>query len=272
MADLRGRLLNPVATATTAQDVRLLTALTARDAEDELGEATLNRLALTAWATRLPLATGLEYDAAMWAARGLVETSVASEDHSETFRLASLYNPHLPEDDHRLAFGVARATAYDGLGQHDEAAALVDSLAVAFAPSLSSEQLEGLQAFRDDLDLLMAAGSAQGSSASPPAISSVGARTSSAPEFKITSLAPNPTQGELRLGLAVPERARVRLDVFDVLGRRVLTVSESPAEPGTSWLALDVSPLPSGVYILRMLALPERGTSTVLSRKFTMVR
>ncbi len=273
MAALRNRLLSPIATATTEQDARALAALTARDAEDVLGEGLLNRLALAAWAARLPLATGLEYDAAARAARGLVEAAVASEDYPEALGLAALYDTQLSEDEHRLALGVARATAYDGLGRREESAALVDSLLVTFGATLRPEEVEGLRAFRDDLDVLMAAGPAGTAASAPTASASAGGEAETpSPPLAITALVPNPTSGALRLGLAAPEPIDVRIEVFDVLGRSVLTASEVTVEPGQAWLDLTASALPSGVYVLRASALPGGGPPAVASRKFTVVR
>ncbi len=56
----------------------------------------------------------------------------------------------------------------------------------------------------------------------------------------------------LRYGLA--EAGRVRLAVYDVLGREVAVLADGPAEAGAHEATFDASALPSGVYLVRLEA------------------
>lgn len=61
---------------------------------------------------------------------------------------------------------------------------------------------------------------------------------------------PNPFNPSTMIGFTVAETGRARLEVFDMLGRRVATLYDRIAEAGV-WteVAFDASGLPSGVYV-----------------------
>ncbi len=65
---------------------------------------------------------------------------------------------------------------------------------------------------------------------------------------------PNPFNPTTRIRYALPQRAHVRLSVYDVQGRRVavLVASEQPA--GRYEVAFEAGALPSGVYFYRLEA------------------
>jgi len=80
----------------------------------------------------------------------------------------------------------------------------------------------------------------------------------------LSSPAPNPTSGTSTLNYALPERAQVSVDVFDVHGRRVATLMRAEVEAGThsvAWDGLDRlgRAVPAGRYLLRFEA---RGPQT----------
>ena len=63
---------------------------------------------------------------------------------------------------------------------------------------------------------------------------------------------PNPFAGETTLEFAVQKPIHVRLDVFDVLGRRVETVADQRYSGGTHRLRWNGQALARGVYLVRM--------------------
>jgi len=63
---------------------------------------------------------------------------------------------------------------------------------------------------------------------------------------------PNPFAGETTLEFAVRKPAHVRLDVFDVLGRRVETVVDQRYRGGVQQVRWHNESLSSGVYLVRM--------------------
>lgn len=95
------------------------------------------------------------------------------------------------------------------------------------------------------VDAFAAATRVRGGTASEPGGAAGGMRL---------SMAPNPARGAgtLTLALALPLSASVTL--VDVLGRRVGRIHEGPLPAGTHRLPVDVSALPSGVYVARLEA------------------
>jgi hypothetical protein len=69
--------------------------------------------------------------------------------------------------------------------------------------------------------------------------------------FRVRTPFPNPVRDRLRVRLIVPERGDVSIEVFDVLGRSVASKRLSDAR-GRLETTLNVAPLPSGTYFLRV--------------------
>ncbi|MEL6613682.1 MAG: T9SS type A sorting domain-containing protein, partial [Bacteroidota bacterium] len=67
-----------------------------------------------------------------------------------------------------------------------------------------------------------------------------------APTLRIAEVYPNPTRDVLHLRLDAPSTAPLRIDVLDVLGRRVRTAMAMPGEA-----TLDVRGLSPGTYTVR---------------------
>jgi hypothetical protein len=76
-----------------------------------------------------------------------------------------------------------------------------------------------------------------------------------APEdFALKKNYPNPATRRATIEYAVPERAEVTIQVYDVLGRRVATLVDGATPAGRHSLQLDASRLSSGTYFYRMQA------------------
>lgn len=78
-------------------------------------------------------------------------------------------------------------------------------------------------------------------------------------EFVLSQNYPNPFNPSTKLRFGLPERAQVRLEIFDMLGRRVWLQAETRFEPGyheIEWRGVDENgnALASGNYFLRMIA------------------
>jgi hypothetical protein len=87
---------------------------------------------------------------------------------------------------------------------------------------------------------------------------------------------PNPVFGATTFEFAVPLRAAVSLDIFDVRGRRVYTVYRQETEPGVktvTWHGRNErgEPLASGQYLAR-LRVQGPGIKELLTRKVTVLR
>ncbi|NNF57508.1 MAG: T9SS type A sorting domain-containing protein, partial [Rhodothermaceae bacterium] len=71
-------------------------------------------------------------------------------------------------------------------------------------------------------------------------------------EATLAGAYPNPFNERATIGFALPEAGRVRLAVYDVLGRAVAMLVEGAVEAGRHEAVLDGARLPSGVYLVRL--------------------
>ncbi|HYE56921.1 MAG TPA: T9SS type A sorting domain-containing protein, partial [Rhodothermales bacterium] len=73
-------------------------------------------------------------------------------------------------------------------------------------------------------------------------------------EYALESIYPNPLTraGTVRFGL--PEAGRVRLALYDALGREVAVLADGELPAGVHGVALDAAALPSGLYVARLSA------------------
>ncbi|MEM8601949.1 MAG: T9SS type A sorting domain-containing protein, partial [Bacteroidota bacterium] len=91
--------------------------------------------------------------------------------------------------------------------------------------------------------------------------------TTQAGTFALHSAFPNPFSARTTLGFTLPEAADVRLDVYDLLGRRIATLVDGPQAAGYTAVTFDAAQLPSGTYLYRL----EAGRTQLVER-FTLVR
>ncbi len=87
-------------------------------------------------------------------------------------------------------------------------------------------------------------------------------------ETKLSQNYPNPFNPSTTIKYELPEVSNVRLDVYDMLGRRVATLVNNDAHAaGYHTVIFDASRLSSGVYIYRLQA-----GSTTITRKLTLIK
>ena len=87
---------------------------------------------------------------------------------------------------------------------------------------------------------------------------------------------PNPVMGTCQFSYAVPERARVELQIYDVRGARIATVMREESTPGphvVTWTGRDRQgrPVTSGLYFARLSVRGPR-LNEVLTREVTILR
>lgn len=89
-----------------------------------------------------------------------------------------------------------------------------------------------------------------------------------APEaFALEKAYPNPVSERATVAYALPEPADVTIAVYDLLGRRVATLTDGTQPAGQHQTTLDAGQMPSGTYFVRMRAEGFRQT-----RQVTVVR
>jgi hypothetical protein len=106
------------------------------------------------------------------------------------------------------------------------------------------------------------------SPALPAALSSATAPETYALEtYALGRNAPNPFSDATRVTFTLPEAARVRITVYNALGREVALLVDGEVEAGQHEAILDGSQLPTGTYLVRLEAGGE-----VHTRTLTLVR
>lgn len=100
--------------------------------------------------------------------------------------------------------------------------------------------------------------------------------------YSLSQNCPNPFNPSTRMNFTVEHTSQIRITVFDVLGRDVMTLVDGTYRPGVfgiSWNGRNASgmQMPSGVYYARMLATDAASSQTaapsiVCTRKMLMLR
>jgi bacillolysin len=106
----------------------------------------------------------------------------------------------------------------------------------------------------------------------PTAINTEPANTAGPQLFSLAQNHPNPFNSQTQIRYQVPAAGSMRLEIFDLLGRRVVLLQDGPAEVGLhtlTWNGRDTAgrPAASGVYLYRL----ETGDAS-LTRKLLLLR
>jgi hypothetical protein len=102
----------------------------------------------------------------------------------------------------------------------------------------------------------------------PGGATSVDGPASSLPsEVSLAQNWPNPFNPATQIAFALPASGQVRLDVYDLLGRRVAVLVDAVMPAGTHAVNFDASRLSSGVYLYRLQA-----GSVTITRRMTLVK
>ncbi|NIT36430.1 MAG: T9SS type A sorting domain-containing protein [candidate division Zixibacteria bacterium] len=75
-----------------------------------------------------------------------------------------------------------------------------------------------------------------------------------AASFSLSQNYPNPARGTTTITFALAQASEVKLEVFDVSGRKVATLAEGPRAAGDNEASLDTRNLAAGVYVYRLQA------------------
>lgn len=85
--------------------------------------------------------------------------------------------------------------------------------------------------------------------------------------FALEANYPNPFRGETTIRYSIPTAQDVTVEVFDLLGRRVMTLADGLSAPGTHSLNVNGKELAGGLYVYRL-----KSGSVTLSRTMMLVK
>jgi hypothetical protein len=94
-------------------------------------------------------------------------------------------------------------------------------------------------------------------------------------QFALHQNYPNPFNPTTTIAYTVPERAHVRLTLYNMLGQKVSVLVDEVVEGGQKSVAFDAEELSSGVYLYRLQARPSGGSDAgefVSIRRMMLVR
>jgi len=83
-------------------------------------------------------------------------------------------------------------------------------------------------------------------------------------DFRLSQNYPNPFNPSTTISFNLPRRARVKLRIFDILGREVATLVDEEKQPGSYSVRWDARPIASGVYFYELRAGSYRGVKKMV--------
>ena len=86
-------------------------------------------------------------------------------------------------------------------------------------------------------------------------------------EYALSQNYPNPFNPTTSIRFALPESGQVQLDIYNMLGQRVMTLVNGPMSLGNHTVTFDASSLSSGLFLYRLQA-----GNVVLSKKMTLLK
>lgn len=91
-------------------------------------------------------------------------------------------------------------------------------------------------------------------------------------EFALEQNYPNPFNPTTNIVYAVPVKSNVTLDVYNLIGQKIVTLFDGEVEAGKHTAQLDASSMSSGMYFFRLNAVGENGTQFTSSKKMTLLK
>ena len=284
MAELRSQLQRETPTEQVEALLHELFVLQQLDHDDRLGERAANRSIRAEWRMKLDRGKGQQRRAtpvqasirrgAEVAALLEVRETLLDERYEDAAMLIEDALPHISQPGIRRTLLLEHVAVLEHEGRFGEALALLDEATASVADEEPAELYdiirmalnERLSSSQGDVVSISYPGAAEGAN------SSVAAQDGLPEGVMLGSGHPNPFNPLTTMPYYLGRRAHVRIDVHDVLGRRVAVLVDRPHEAGEYSAQFDAGPLPSGVYLVRALIRTDHGVPQVLTRKVTLMK
>ena len=91
-------------------------------------------------------------------------------------------------------------------------------------------------------------------------------------EFALEQNYPNPFNPTTNIIYSVPVNSNVTLDVYNLIGQKVVTLFEGEVEAGKHTSQFNASSMSSGMYIFKLTAVGENGSQFSSSKKMTLLK
>jgi hypothetical protein len=91
-------------------------------------------------------------------------------------------------------------------------------------------------------------------------------------EFALEQNYPNPFNPTTNIIYSVPVKSNVTLDVYNLIGQKVVTLFEGEVEAGKHASQFNASSMSSGMYLFKLTAVGENGAQFSSSKKMTLLK
>jgi hypothetical protein len=90
--------------------------------------------------------------------------------------------------------------------------------------------------------------------------------------FRLNQNYPNPFNPSTTISFSIAKSAKVNLTLFDLLGRKVITLRDERMQPGEYQFTFEAEDLASGVYFYRLFATDVDSKNHIFTRKLTLIK
>jgi len=176
--------------------------------------------------------------------------------YSRVRSLGEAFAPYLETPETRASLWAARAVAWERTRQFGRALSAYQTLETIVsemntapdtsrpAPdySLIKAQLaDSMRANHQEQTMASAAGNPEIDKASSGSVT----------KFELQPAYPNPFNPSTNIAFNIPSKGRVRMEVYNLTGRKVATLTDKVYEQGSYQIRFDVSRFASGIYVVR---------------------
>lgn len=91
-------------------------------------------------------------------------------------------------------------------------------------------------------------------------------------DFELSQNFPNPFNPSTKISFSLPVNSNVSLDIYNLIGEKVMTVYDGELEAGTHSYEVNGADLSSGIYIYRLTSAGENGINFTSNKKMTLLK
>ncbi|MFZ1282204.1 MAG: T9SS type A sorting domain-containing protein [Ignavibacteriaceae bacterium] len=91
-------------------------------------------------------------------------------------------------------------------------------------------------------------------------------------EFVLDQNYPNPFNPSTKISYAVPVKSEVTLEVYNLIGQKMMTLAQGTVDAGTHTEIFNASNMSSGIYLVKLVAVGENGAQFTSSKKMTLLK
>jgi len=182
-----------------------------------------------------------------------IDEELRNGNYKKVQKLADAWRPYISNDDDKVSLMAAKAVAWEREGAFGKAMGAYEALEEvgSAAKRAYNGNAPNYSTIKAELaDSMAARGQVKGEL---PAVAQAQERT--LPEdipdtYAMHPPYPNPFSSSMKIPVDMPEPGNLKIVVYDMLGRRVITIMDQEYPAGSHDIPMDASALSSGVYMI----------------------